>query len=33
MKEVGGGTGAAAAAHQYSVHAAALSGILGIQLG
>lgn len=33
MKEVGGGAGPAPAAHQYSVCAAALSGILGIQLG
>lgn len=33
MKEVGGGAGPAPAAHRYSVHATALSGILGIQLG
>lgn len=33
MEEVSGGTGPAPAVHQYSVCAAALSGILGIQLG
>lgn len=33
MKEVGGGAEPAPAAHQYSVRAAAPSGILGIQFG